>query len=355
MPQNKLIRAARSPFQTVLASLPRIAASRANVLITGESGAGKEGVARELHRLSPWADASMVPINCGAIPEALLESEFFGHVRGAFTGANRRRIGRFEAVGAGTLFLDEIGELPLSMQVKLLRVLAERVFEPVGSMDSVNAEFRLITATNRDLRQEVATGTFRQDLFFRLDVVRVKVPPLRHRPMDIPLLVDHFVERYRDDCGSRVRGATGGAIRAMQDYDWPGNVRELENFVQGVLVLKPSGDIDIGDVRERLTVLEGRAEEDFDFVEEMFGPAGVAPAPTHVSGPPGVAPGVAPAPMHVSEEGLSLREAVESVERELIRQALELAQGNRTHAARLLQLNRTTLVEKLKRMPDIGL
>jgi len=354
MPQHELIRAASSPLQAVLEALPRIASSQANVLVTGESGAGKEGVARALHKLSPRNKAPLVPVNCGAIPEALLESELFGHVRGAFTGANRRRIGRFEAVRGGTLFLDEIGELPLAMQVKLLRVLQERVFEPVGAMESVRADFRLVAATNRELKDEVAQGRFRQDLFFRLDVVRVQVPPLRERPMDIPLLVDHFVDRYRNECGSRVSGASPPALRAMQAYDWPGNVRELQNFVQGVLVLKPEGKIELGDVESRLgglpqPTMSREVADVFDFRDAMFG----APDPEPLFVHPPVA--MSPALPQVTVAGLDLRQTVETVERALIRQALDLCDGNRSQAARLLRLNRTTLVEKIKRMPDLGL
>lgn len=340
-----LIRASTSPLQTIIASLPRVAASTATVLVTGESGAGKEGIACALHELSPRAQGPMVPVNCGAIPESLLESELFGHVRGAFTGADRRRIGRFEAAAGGTLFLDEIGELALSMQVKLLRVLQERVFQPVGASQPKNADFRLVAATNRDLREQVGEGHFRQDLFFRLDVVRIHVPPLRDRPMDVPVLVKHFIARHGRDSGSAVDGVTAEAIAEMQRYPWPGNVRELENFVQGVLVLKPSGKIERSDVRARLvgthdgfgdTMGDDRGAE-LALRSRLLGPS----TSQHAMG------------RQLPDGGLNLRETVEALERDLIREALLRSDGNRTQAANLLCLNRTTLVEKLKRMPDL--
>ncbi|GMV43225.1 MAG: hypothetical protein AMXMBFR64_49410 [Myxococcales bacterium] len=318
--RSRIVHAERSPLGAVLDSLERIAAARVNVLVTGESGTGKECVVRAVHDLSTWSTGPFVPINCGAIPEPLLESELFGHARGAFTGADRARPGRFELASGGTLFFDEIAEMPPNLQVKLLRVLQERVFEPLGSTESRQATFRVVAATNVDLEAAVAAGTFRQDLFFRLDVVRIHLPPLRERPMDIPHLVDHFMALYRESLGVDVPGITEGALALLQRHSWPGNVRELENVIQSVMVLKERGVIDEGDVackfRSRLSAL--------------------APAVPSV---------------HLPESGLSLPDALGQLELSLIRQALRRSGGNKSVAASLLGINRTTLVEKIKRLP----
>jgi transcriptional regulator with PAS, ATPase and Fis domain len=298
-----------------------MAQSRANVLVVGESGVGKEAIVRGLHDLAPWSNGPFVPLNCGAIPENLLESELFGHVRGAFTGADRPRMGRLEAAAGGTCFMDEIGEMPLQLQVKLLRVLQEMVFTPVGSTTSKEADFRLVAATNRQLEERIAEGAFREDLYFRLDVVRLLVPPLRERKMDIPLLAEHFLALYAPMHNSTVSDLTDGAKMLMQRYDWPGNVRELENLVQGILVLKEEGSIDEDDIQMRL---RGRT------AEPLEGATGRVTLP---------------------EDGLSLKQTVENLERDLIRQALKRSEGNKARAAGLLGMNRTTLVEKLKRQP----
>jgi len=319
---RQIVHAPDSPLVALLGSLELIAESQANALIIGESGAGKEAFVRALHELAPWSGGPFVPINCGAIPENLLESELFGHVRGAFTGADRPRKGRFEVANDGTLFLDEIGEMPLSLQVKLLRVLQEREFVPLGATEAKKATFRLVAATNKDLDKAVEVGTFRQDLLYRLDVVRLGVPPLRERPMDVPLLAAHFLARYAGANSSRVEGFTDEAMTLMQGYDWPGNVRELENLVQGTLVLKREGRI-------------GRE----DIVRRLRG-----------AGAPGEPETVTPS-MELPEDGMHLRQTLDKLERDFIRQALRRADGNKAQAAGLLGLNRTTLVEKLKRHP----
>ncbi len=316
-----IVHAPSSPLVAVLATLDRVAESGANVLVVGESGSGKEAIVRGLHELAPWAGGPFVPINCGAIPDALLESELFGHVRGAFTGADRARVGRLEAAAGGTLFLDEIGEMPLALQVKLLRVLQEMEFCPVGASQPKKASFRLVAATNRDLEAAIEQGEFREDLFFRLDVVRLPVPPLRERPMDVPVLAEHFLRQYQHLHRARVTGFTPAAMQLMRSYAWPGNVRELENLVQGTLVLKREGPIDAPDIAPRL---RGRRHE-------------VSP-PTR-------------GPWLLPDEGLSLRDTIDELERDLIRQALTRSEGNKAQAANLLGLNRTTLVEKLKRRP----
>jgi transcriptional regulator with PAS, ATPase and Fis domain len=316
-----IVHAPDSPMAPIIASLERMAQSRANVLVVGESGVGKEAIVRGLHDLAPWCKGPFVPLNCGAIPETLLESELFGHVRGAFTGADRPRMGRLEAAAGGTCFMDEIGEMPLQLQVKLLRVLQEMEFTPVGSTQSKKADFRLVAATNRKLEDGISDGTFREDLYFRLDVVRLIVPPLRERKMDIPLLAEYFLALYAPLHNSTVSRLTDGAKMLMQRYDWPGNVRELENLVQGILVLKAEGSIDEEDIQMRL---RGRT------AEPLEGATGRVTLP---------------------EDGLSLKETVEQLERDLIRQALKRSEGNKARAAGLLGMNRTTLVEKLKRQP----
>jgi transcriptional regulator with PAS, ATPase and Fis domain len=316
-----IVHATDSPMAPIIASLERMAQSRANVLVVGESGVGKEAIVRGLHDLAPWCNGPFVPLNCGAIPETLLESELFGHVRGAFTGADRPRMGRLEAAAGGTCFMDEIGEMPVQLQVKLLRVLQEMVFTPVGSTQSKEADFRLVAATNRKLEDGIADGTFREDLYFRLDVVRLIIPPLRERKMDIPLLAEYFLALYAPMHNSTVSRLTDGAKMLMQRYDWPGNVRELENLVQGILVLKAEGSIDEEDIQMRL---RGRT------AEPLEGATGRVTLP---------------------EDGLSLKETVEHLERDLIRQALKRSEGNKARAAGLLGMNRTTLVEKLKRQP----
>jgi transcriptional regulator with PAS, ATPase and Fis domain len=319
-----LVYAPQSPLTPILDNITRVAASRANVLVTGESGSGKEGISRALHGLAPWKDRPFVPTNCGAIPDALLESELFGHVKGAFTGADRPRIGRFEAAQDGTLFLDEIGEMPLNLQVKMLRVLQEREFEPVGSSTRKKARFRLVAATNRDLKTEVEEERFRQDLFFRLDVVRIHVPSLRERVVDIPLLAEHFIAKYAKLNNSTVDSITSDAVRLLKRYEWPGNIRELENVIQGILVFKPEGRIEADDIAMRLHVPDAEAE-----------------------------PTIPSEGMDLPDDGLDLRSTLEDVERTLIRAALKRTDGNKTLAANLLRLKRTTLVEKLKRMdPD---
>jgi transcriptional regulator with GAF, ATPase, and Fis domain len=222
---------------TVLRKVERIADTDATVLICGETGSGKELIARALHNSGPRRQRPLVKVNCGAVPAALLESELFGHVKGAFTGAIDRRIGRFELADGGTLFLDEVGELPLDTQVKLLRVLQEQEFEPVGSSKTIRVDVRIIAATNRDLNEEVRTGRFRADLFFRLNVVPLTVPPLRERPSDVPMLVMYFVSRFSKKFGRQIDGVSRETMDRLTAYQWPGNVRELQNIVERAVVM----------------------------------------------------------------------------------------------------------------------
>jgi DNA-binding NtrC family response regulator len=294
----------------------KVAETESTVLITGESGTGKELVARALHFNSQRADRMFVTVNCGAIPEELLESELFGHVKGAFTNAVSHREGRFSVADGGTLFLDEIGDMSPNLQVKLLRVLQDRTFEPVGSSKSQTVDVRVVAATNQNLEVAISERRFREDLFYRLNVIPIEMPPLRERRDDIPLLVQHFLEQSTRDGRSQVEGFEPGAIERLCRYSWPGNVRELENLVERLAVLCGKGRIGVGDLPQAL-----RQEADL----------ASAPA-THL--PPG---------------GLDVRELLDDVETDLILQALEQTGWNKNQAAGLLGLNRTTLIEKIKK------
>ena len=306
-------------MREVLEFVEKVADSDSTVLIQGESGTGKELLARMLHFNSFRRDRPLVPVNCGAIPENLLESELFGHEKGAFTGAINVRIGRFEMAHGGTLFLDEVGELSPQLQVKLLRVLQERSFERVGGTKTIRTDVRIITATNQDLEQLVDDGKFRKDLFYRLHVIPITTPPLRDRETDIPLLVDHFLTLFNASKGTAIRGTEPAAMDYLLRYGWPGNIRELQNLVERVVILKKSGMITVADLPEK--ILQSR------------------PTPAAASD----------AAFEFTAGGVDLVEAIERYENRLIREALRQANGVTSRAAQLLRLNRTTLVEKLKR------
>jgi transcriptional regulator with PAS, ATPase and Fis domain len=296
--------------------IDRVADTTCTILITGESGTGKELVARAVHKASPRAGKAFVAVNCGAIPEALLESELFGHARGAFTGAHANKVGRIALAEGGTLFLDEIGEMPMSLQVKLLRVLQAREYSPVGDNRTLKADVRIVAATNVNLENAVAAGTFREDLYYRLNVIHLTVPALRERAEDVPLLVQHFLKKAKERVGrSKITGVSRAAAQILADYQWPGNVRELENTVERAVLLCQGELIEPKDLPQRLCGLG---------VEKRMSP-------------------------RLPDTGLDLRNAVESFENQLIRQALERTKWNKKQAASLLGLNRTTLVEMLKR------
>ena len=303
--------------------IQRVANTDTTVLILGESGTGKEVVARNLHYHSPRRGKPFVAVNCGAIPGDLLESELFGHEKGAFTGAVATRQGRFEVAGGGTLFLDEIGELTLAMQVKLLRVIQERVFERVGGNRGIRADVRLIAATHRDLEQEVQERRFRDDLYYRLNVFPIHMPPLRERAEDIPLLVTELNARLRQERGTAVRFSTT-AMNALQRYRWPGNVRELANLVERLTILHADGTVAVEDLPAQYR--EG-ASGDAVSLETTQG--ATLPSPT------------------LPPNGMDLKEYLNNVEYGLITQALTRTGGVVAHAAKLLKLRRTTLVEKL--------
>ena len=292
------------------------------VMVTGESGTGKELVARAIHELSPRGDKTFVAINCGAIPENLLEDELFGHVRGAYTDAKSTRIGKLEEANGGTIFFDEIGEMKPTLQVKLLRVLEERCFQRLGSNQSISVDFRVISATNADLRQRIEDGEFREDLFYRLNVVPIHVPPLRERASDIPLLANHFLDLFARQYRESRKSLEPESLKAISQHAWPGNIRELRNVIELGFIL--SGE------RESIRA------EDLPTLDDQVG------ASVHGR--------QLDALLHLPEEGIDLNQVVSEVERNLICQSLERTGGNKGKAARLLFLKRTTLVEKLRRM-----
>jgi DNA-binding NtrC family response regulator len=303
----------RSPaMQEIFASIERVGPTRATVLLTGESGVGKDLIARAIHFHSPRKDRPMVKINCTAIPENLMESELFGYEKGAFTGAQTSKPGKFEQADTGTVFLDEIGDVPAAIQVKLLRVLQEREFERLGSNVTRHLDVRLIAATNQDLRAALEQGTFREDLYYRLNVVPLNIPPLRERKVDIPFLANHFVHKLAPDSGSRVESITEPGIEKLMSYHWPGNVRELENVIERSLVMATGTDLDAGDIK-----LE------------------TAPRPRAQGGD-----------SHFLPDGLSL----DQYEQEIIREALKRADGNKSQAARLLGLTRNALRYRLTQL-----
>jgi DNA-binding NtrC family response regulator len=304
-------------WQQVLEHIRKVADTDSTVLITGESGTGKELIARALHFRSSRADRMFVTVNCGAIPEELLESELFGHVKGAFTNAVAHREGRFSLANSGTIFLDEIGDMSPNLQVKLLRVLQDRTFEPVGSSHTVRVNVRVLAATNQDLEVAIREKRFREDLFYRLNVIPIETPPLRERRDDIPLLVQHFLEIMRREKGRPIESISSDALKLLCDYDWPGNVRQLENVVEQISVLTSHSEIRVEDL------------------------------PPQLRGPKEPLPFEAP---HVSNQGIVFNDVVERIQRDLILQALELSHGNKNRAAQLLGLNRTTLLEKMKKM-----
>lgn len=292
----------------------KITKSSSNVLVTGESGTGKELVARSIH-CARNSSQPFISVNCGAIPKDLLESEFFGHKKGSFTGAINNRKGCFEEAGQGTLFLDEIGTMDLNLQVKLLRVLQEKEFSPVGSAEVISTHARIIAATNIDLEKAVKQGQFREDLYYRLNIIPLSIPPLRERKNDIPLLINHFIKTYNKGIPHPLEGISQETLDHLCFYSWPGNVRELENLIERLSVLKEGGQIEVKDLPEKYLITENK------------------PLQT----------------IQIPKEGMDFNKTVASYENALILKALSKTNWNRRQAARLLNLNRTTLVEKIKK------
>jgi Nif-specific regulatory protein len=318
----------------VLSVIAKVADTPSTVLITGESGTGKELIARALHLNSSRKGEPFIKINCAAIPKTLMESELFGYEKGAFTGAVGSKPGRFELADRGTLFLDEIGEIPSEMQVKLLRVLQESEFERVGGIKTIKVDVRLVTATNRDLAKEVAIGNFREDLYYRLNVVPVHLPPLRERRSDIPLLVEHFVQKFNERLKKSISAVDPDALDRLTSHHWPGNIRELENVLERTLLFAAGPRISAADLPPEL--------------QKEAAPAVAAAGPG--SGP--ITPSQAPAATGATSLKEIVRQETERVERELIVRALEETGGNVTRAARKLKISRKSLQNKMK---DFGL
>jgi two-component system response regulator PilR (NtrC family) len=310
------------PMQRMFEVIRKIAPARTSVLLIGESGTGKELAARALHELSGRDADVFIAVNCGAIPETLIESEFFGHVKGAFTGANSDRSGLFESAHGGTIFLDEIGELPVPMQVKLLRVLQERKVKKVGGTQEKEVDVRVVAATNRDLEAEVEKGTFRQDLFYRLNVIQLRLPPLRERREDIPILVDHFARKFGAEHGRKISGVDPDAMNALVNHSFPGNVRELENLIERAVTLAHGDRIQL----DTLPPLNS-----------------LSTAQPHLGPEP-------PLP----EAGMDLEKVLEDFERGIIIKALERTRGNRTEAARLLGVSFRSLRYRLSKLGITG-
>jgi len=319
--------------------IDQVAPTEATVLILGESGTGKEVVARNIHYYSNRRNKPFVPINCGAIPSELLESELFGHEKGSFTGAVGTRQGRFELAEGGTIFLDEIGDMPLNMQVKLLRVIQERSFERVGSNKSVKSDVRIVAATHRDLEKLIEDGTFREDLYYRLNVFPVEMPPLKTRAEDLPLLVNELITRLEHEKKSSVK-LTPAAMMALCNYDWPGNVRELANLMERMTILHPYGVVDVSDLPSKVVPHVPRdadESDDDDLMESM---------PTLLSGMPAKELNNTP---RLPRDGINLKQHLTEIEISLIEQSLDECAGVVAHAANRLQIRRTTLVEKMRK------
>lgn len=299
-------------MRQIFSTIEKVAEYKTTVLITGESGTGKELIARAIHAHSPRAAQPMVTVNCGAIPESLLESELFGHRKGSFTDAVRDKKGLFQEAHKGSVFLDEIGELPRSLQVKLLRVLQEEEVQRVGDTQPTKIDVRVLAATTRNLEEEVGAGRFRDDLFYRINVLQIWVPPLRERSSEIPLLAGHFLERMRQRLGSEVDSLNPAAMRILQRYSWPGNVRELENVIERAMVMAGSRTIEPEDLPRTLV------------------------------------PEAPPSAFFVDDDNLSVKEAGRRLERDLIQRALERTEGNKTRAARLLEISHPALLYKIR-------
>ncbi|CAN5577524.1 sigma-54 dependent transcriptional regulator [soil metagenome] len=306
-----------APIRAVLDLVERVARSKSTVLVTGESGTGKERVARAIHELSDRSAAPMLVVNCGALPEALMESELFGHDKGAFTGATQKHLGIFREASGGTVFLDEVGELPLQLQVKLLRVLQERKVRGVGASTETDVDVRVIAATNRNVEDDVKDGKLRQDLYYRLNVLRVEVPPLRDRREDVADLAKHFLRRCAAENGKEISGFSADALRALEAHPFPGNVRELENVVERAVALASSSVIGLGDLPEAVVGAAARAT---------------------------------PALHQLPEAGCDLDQVVSELERRLIVQALERTGGVRTNAAKLLGVSLRSLRYRMQKL-----
>ncbi len=326
----------------LLELMKKIAPTDVSIFVQGESGSGKEVLARQIHKMSERSDKAFVAVNCGAIPRDLLESELFGHVKGAFTGAIADRQGKIAAANGGTLFLDEIGDMPLEMQVKLLRVVQERVVDPVGSNSSVEIDVRVISATHRSIEDHISQGKFRADLFFRLNVVPLYLPPLRERIEEIPKFIDYFSSLYSED--NDPVALEDSFVRAIMKYDWPGNIRELSNFIQRISVLFPGESVGLNLIPQRMLpvglqhLVGQQVSEVEDDRTKMIGDDSYMEIVMSAKGLSAI-----------GDSNLSLKETLNSLEKEMIRRVLDEVDGNVSMCARILKVQRTTLIERIKK------
>lgn len=303
-------------IKEVFSLIDKVAATDSTIMITGESGTGKELIARAIHMSSPRKEHPLIPVNCGAIPEELLESELFGHEKGAFTSAIRTRIGRFELADQGTIFLDEIADMSPKLQIKILRVLQERKFERIGGTKTIEVDIRIITATNKDLYQAMREGLFREDLYYRLNVIPIIIPALIERRSDIPLLIDHFLPRFNRNKEKQIVGMASELLDVLMSYSWPGNIRELENVIERMVILAEGDTLTLDDL------------------PPLIKEATLQPGHTH---------------FEIPDEGIDFNKLVSDFEDRILIQALDKAGWVKNQAAKMLNLNRTTLVEKLKK------
>lgn len=304
-------------MKKIFETIEKVASSDSTVMIYGESGTGKELVARAIHFNSERINSPLIAVNCGAIPEELLESELFGHEKGAFTGAISSRIGRFELANGGTIFLDEIGDMSPALQVKVLRVLQEKQFERIGGVKTLQVDVRIIAATNQDLEKAITEKRFRKDLFYRINVIPIHLPPLRERRVDIPMLANHFLRKFNKLKRKAMEKIVPEAMECLLRYPWPGNVRELENLIEMLVVLKEEGNIEVVDLPDKIVTLSSAG---------------------------GLINGI-----EITDRGINYNDLIDKLEKDLLSRALEKAGGAKNRAAKLLNLNRTTFVEKLKR------
>jgi sigma-54 specific flagellar transcriptional regulator A len=326
----------------LLELMKKIAPTDVSIFVQGESGSGKEVLARQIHKMSERSGKAFVAVNCGAIPRDLLESELFGHVKGAFTGAIADRQGKIVAANGGTLFLDEIGDMPLEMQVKLLRVVQERVVDPVGSNSSVEIDVRVISATHRSIEDHISQGKFRADLFFRLNVVPLYLPPLRERIEEIPKFIDYFSSLYSED--NDPVALEDSFVRAIMNYDWPGNIRELSNFIQRISVLFPGESVGLNLIPQRMLpvglqhLVDQQVGEVDDDRPKMVGDDSYMEIVMSAKGLSAI-----------GDSNLSLKETLNSLEKEMIRRVLDEVDGNVSMCARILKVQRTTLIERIRK------
>ena len=320
----------------------KVAPTDASIFIQGESGSGKEVLARQIHRMSKRSGEAFVAVNCGAIPKDLLESELFGHVKGAFTGAIANRQGKISAADGGTLFLDEIGDMPLEMQVKLLRVVQERIVDPVGSNKSVEVDVRVISATHRSIEDQISKGEFRADLFFRLNVVPLLLPPLRERTDELPRFIDYFLLLYKE--GEKAACLSEAFISTLRKYEWPGNIRELSNFMQRISILFPGELVDLSMIPQAMLpmgiqeIADHDPSENAEDISDHFDNNSYMDIVMSAKGL-----------SSIGDANLSLKETLNSVEKEMISRTLSEVDGNVSMCARMLKVQRTTLIERIKK------